>query len=122
MRNIAKNDVTGRYIKSEPPNSAFRDGWDHIMNNKKKKMNRKLILASATWCGPCHGLKKRLQDNNLYDKVEIKDADKDQDFFKNHGIKSVPRLVIMDGDNEVESIQGIDDIYKAISDHSKNYD
>ena len=117
MGNIAKNDVTGRYIKSEPPTSAFRDGWDFIESNKKKKMSKKLILASASWCGPCHGLKKRLQDNNLYDKVEIKDADKDRDFFKDHNIKTVPKLIIIDDTDEVESIQGVDDIYKAISDH-----
>ena len=30
MRDIAKNDITGKYIKSEPPNQAFRDGWDNI--------------------------------------------------------------------------------------------
>lgn len=117
MGNIAKNDVTGRYIKSEPPTSAFRDGWDFIEKNKKKKMSKKLILASATWCGPCHGLKKRLQDNNLYDKVEIKDADKDHEFFKEHSIKSVPILVIIDSEKNVESVQGVDDIYKAIVDH-----
>ena len=34
MLNIAKNDITGRYIKSEPPNQTFRDGWDEIFTKK----------------------------------------------------------------------------------------
>ena len=37
MRDIAKNDITGKYIKSEPPNQAFRDGWDNIFAKKTPK-------------------------------------------------------------------------------------
>ena len=36
--NIAQNPITGKYIKSEPPNQAFRDGWDNIF--KKKNIKR----------------------------------------------------------------------------------
>lgn len=32
--NIAKNDITGRYIKSEPPTSAYRDGFEAAFNKK----------------------------------------------------------------------------------------
>jgi hypothetical protein len=34
MREIAKNDITGRYIKSLPPNQVFRNGWDEIFAKK----------------------------------------------------------------------------------------
>ena len=117
MNNIAKNDITGKVIKTEPTNSKFREGWDNIFN-KEAITTSKLILASATWCGPCHGLKKRLKDNNLYDKVEVKDADKDRDFFKEHNIKAVPRLIVIKDTGEIEQIQGADDIYKSISNYA----
>jgi hypothetical protein len=32
--NIAKNDITGRYIKSEPPTSSYRDGHDAAFGKK----------------------------------------------------------------------------------------
>lgn len=34
MLNTAKNEITGRYIKSLPPTQAFRDGWDNIFAKK----------------------------------------------------------------------------------------
>jgi predicted thioredoxin/glutaredoxin len=74
----------------------------------------KLILASASWCGPCQVVKARLQSENLMDRVEIKDADIDGAFFKDHGIKSVPRLLVIDGETVVETVQGSEDIIKRI--------
>ena len=32
--NVAKNDITGRFIKSEPPTSAYRDGHDAAFKKK----------------------------------------------------------------------------------------
>jgi predicted thioredoxin/glutaredoxin len=74
----------------------------------------KLILASASWCGPCQVVKARLQSENLSDRIEVKDADTDISFFKDHGIKSVPRLLVIDGKTVVETVQGTEDIIKRI--------
>ena len=74
----------------------------------------KLILASASWCGPCKIIKSRLQSENLIEKVEIKDLDADYAFFKTNGIKAVPRLLVMDGETVVEVIQGAEDIIQRI--------
>lgn len=74
----------------------------------------KLILASASWCAPCQAIKTRLQSENLSDRIEVKDADADISFFKENNIKSVPRLLIMDGETVVETIQGSEDIVKRI--------
>lgn len=74
----------------------------------------KLILASAGWCGPCKAVKMRLKSEDLIDSVEIKDADVDIAFFKENNIKSVPRLLVMDGDRVVEVVQGSEDIIKRI--------
>ena len=74
----------------------------------------KLILASASWCSPCRTVKSRIESENLHNNVEIKDADEDVTFFKENNIKSIPRLLGMEGDNIKEVIQGVDDIIKRI--------
>jgi predicted thioredoxin/glutaredoxin len=74
----------------------------------------KLILASASWCGPCQVVKAQLKADNLTDKVEVKDADVDIAFFKENNIKSVPRLLVMEEEKVVDIIQGTEDIIKRI--------
>jgi glutaredoxin len=73
----------------------------------------KKTLATSQICGPCHVLKNTLQKLNI--EVETKDFinPENMSWFIKHGIKSVPRLVIEDGDN-VEIIQGIDDIVERL--------
>jgi hypothetical protein len=69
-------------------------------------------IATSTTCGPCTVLKNKIKQLNL--TVEVKElSTENMDWFIKHSIKSVPRLVIEDGDN-VEIIQGIDDIIAAI--------
>lgn len=72
-------------------------------------MSKIKTLASSSTCGPCMVIKKKLQALGI--EVPIKDASKveDHEFFKKHNIKSVPRLVVEDGE-EVTVIQGYDDI------------
>ena len=86
---------------------------DLVILEKNKKM-KKLVLASATWCAPCQGLKSRLQSASMIDRVEFKDADIDVAFFKEHNIKSVPRLLIMNDDVVDEFVLGIEEIYSRI--------
>lgn len=84
-------------------------------NDMQEQSGKKLILTTATWCGPCYGLKKRLEKDGFYSKIEIRDADKEQPFFREHNIKSVPTLLIIDSDANTEYVQGVEDIYKAIA-------
>lgn len=109
--NIAKNDVTGRYIKTEPPNQAYRDGWDNIF---KKKL--KLILASAGFCGPCKMLKTRIDTENL--NVEIKQMEDDIEFFRQYNIKTVPRLLVFKGSELIDTVSGSDQILQRIRDEA----
>jgi predicted DsbA family dithiol-disulfide isomerase len=75
-------------------------------------MKTKILATSAT-CGPCFTLKARIEKEKL--EVEIKDYTNPEniEWFKKHGIRAVPRLVIEDGDN-VEIIQGIEEIIEAL--------
>lgn len=75
---------------------------------------KKLILASADWCGPCKMIKARLKSENLLKKVELKDADVDVTFFRENNIKSIPRLFVVEDDKVVNMIQGVEEIIKTI--------
>jgi len=76
----------------------------------------KLTLLTNSTCGPCFMLKNKIEAKKM--KVETKCfSDPDNiEFFRKHEIKSVPRLVVEDGD-KVEIIQGMDDIIAKISQH-----
>lgn len=106
------NDITGDKIQSKIFSAQGRENFDAIF--RKKQTMKKLVLASATWCGPCQGLKSRLQTENLLDRVELKDADVDITFFKDNNIKSVPRLLVMNGDVVDEFVIGVEEIYSRI--------
>ena len=80
----ARNDITGDEIKSKSLSQQGRENYDFIF--RKPKQMKKLVIASATWCGPCQVVKSRLKSENLTDKVEIKDADVDIAFFREYNV------------------------------------
>jgi len=71
------------------------------------------ILATSATCGPCHLLKARLEKLEL--TVEIKNYNDPQniEWFKKHGIRNVPCLVV-ETDTTVELILGVEDIIEKI--------
>lgn len=108
----AKNDITGDLIKSKATSKEYRDNWDKIFK-KDKKMN-KLLLLTASFCGPCQLLKSKLQKEGLLDKVELINMEDNQEPFKKYGIKSVPRLIVENSDGPLEVIQGSEEIIARI--------
>jgi glutaredoxin len=77
----------------------------------------KLILATSKFCGPCHLIKRKLQDDNL--EVETIDMEENTDKFRHYGVRSVPRLLIVENEEVTEVIQGSDEIIKKIKEHVK---
>ena len=75
----------------------------------------KLILATSKFCGPCALLKRKLQDDNL--EVETIDMEENTDKFRQYGVRSVPRLLIVENEEVTEVIQGSDEIIKKIKEH-----
>lgn len=75
----------------------------------------KLVLTTAEWCGPCKAIKEQITKNNY--NVDIKDFDQDKDFFKEHGIKSVPTLLVFDDDNLASKVNGTDAILDVIKEN-----
>jgi glutaredoxin len=76
------------------------------------------LLTNKT-CGPCTVVKNKLKALNIeVDTKDFSNAD-DQEIFRKHNIRSVPRLLIEDGESDVQIIQGIDDIVDAIKKHKE---
>jgi glutaredoxin len=71
------------------------------------------FLATSTFCGPCGLLKEHL--DSIGAEYEIVDLIKDTAFFTQHNIKSVPCLVIEDGNN----IMGVQAITDWFNDNAK---
>ena len=60
-------------------------------------MTKKLITAS--WCSPCKMLKGKLAAAKI--TVDLVDAEEEAQYVEDLGIRSVPTLVIEDGDQVV---------------------
>lgn len=70
----------------------------------------KYKLVTATWCGPCKTLKSQLAEDRI--EVDIIDADENVEYLREHGIRSVPSLIV---EGEVKEIvtSGIFEYLKA---------
>jgi glutaredoxin len=78
----------------------------------------KLILATSSFCGPCHILKRKITDEKL--EVETVEMESDPSLFKKYSVRAVPRLLVIEDDVLQESVQGIEDIIKKIKEHAKD--
>lgn len=77
----------------------------------------KKTLLTNNGCGPCSVVKSKLAKLGLEVDTKNYSIEEDKEFFHKHNIKSVPRLIIEDGDT-VKIIQGIDDIVEAVKNDS----
>lgn len=107
-----RSPITNDEIKSKALSKQGRENYDFIF--RKKKQMKKIVLASASWCGPCSALKSRIAKEGL--NVEIEDMDSNPDFFKNFNIRSVPQLVVFN-EGSFELISGSEDIFKHIKEN-----
>jgi thioredoxin 1 len=68
---------------------------------------KQLLKFSASWCGPCQALSTTLKEQDDWG-IEIKEIDIDDqlDLAAKYGIRSVPTLIIVEGDKEVKRMTG----------------
>lgn len=59
----------------------------------------KLLVFSATWCGPCKAFKPTLQQLDQ-DRIEYIDIDEMPEIREDYEVKSVPTVILVDEDGE----------------------
>jgi len=69
-------------------------------------MNR-VLRFTASWCQPCKTLAKNLESVNSNIPIEVIDIDVHSDLAVDYGIRSVPTLVMLDGNTEVKRFVGV---------------
>lgn len=68
----------------------------------------KVIDFWAEWCPPCKAIKASLDEleNELGIEIERLNADENRDMLKKFGVQSIPTLIILRDDVEVDRIVG----------------
>lgn len=75
----------------------------------QKQGKKVLVDLWAPWCGPCKSLIPRLENmDEKYENVEFVkvNVDEDRSYAQGLGIRSVPTVIIFDGDIEVGRLTG----------------
>jgi thioredoxin 1 len=68
---------------------------------------RKILYFTASWCAPCKALSPimdSLQGQINFDKIDV---DSNTDLSTQYGVRGVPSLVLLENDNEVGRLVGV---------------
>ena len=67
---------------------------------------KRILRFTASWCGPCQGLAMNLETASLDLPIEVIDIDIHSDIAQEYGIRSVPTLIMLDGNIEIKRLIG----------------
>jgi thioredoxin 1 len=67
---------------------------------------KRILRFTASWCGPCKTLAENLERAQLKMPIEVIDIDVHEDIANQYGIRSVPCLVMLDGNIEMKRMIG----------------
>lgn len=70
-------------------------------------MDKRIIRFTASWCQPCKMLARTLEDIKTEIPIQVVDIDEKQEYAIEFGIRSVPTMVMMDGNIEVKRLVGM---------------
>jgi thioredoxin 1 len=68
---------------------------------------KKIIRFTASWCAPCKALAQTLENIETNIPIEVVDIDVHSEIATEYGIRSVPTLVMLDGDIEMKRMTGV---------------
>lgn len=70
-------------------------------------MSKKIVAFKASWCGPCKALQPTLEEiKEEGHEVMMVDVDEDSELAQQHGIRSVPTMVLLEDGTEVHRLIG----------------
>jgi len=69
-------------------------------------MSDRILKFSATWCGPCGALTKALHNVDVGVPIEEVDVDEQTELAVRYGIRGVPTLVFLRGEQEIDRKRG----------------
>lgn len=67
----------------------------------------RVIRFTAPWCQPCKQLANILDEIETQVFIEVIDIDERSDVAMDFGIRTVPTLVMLDGNTEVKRMSGL---------------
>ena len=67
----------------------------------------KVVRFTASWCAPCKGLAMQLAPVETDVPIEVVDIDEQMDRAAAAGVRSVPTMVMYDGDTEIKRVSGV---------------
>jgi thiol-disulfide isomerase/thioredoxin len=70
-------------------------------------MDKRVLRFTASWCGPCKSLAKNLEEVNSNVPIEVVDIDVSSDIAVEYGVRGVPTLVMLEGNNEIKRLVGM---------------
>jgi len=68
---------------------------------------KRILRFTASWCQPCKSMAMMLEEINADIPVEVIDIDVHSEIAMEYGIRSVPTLVMKDGNIEVKRMTGV---------------
>jgi len=68
---------------------------------------KRILRFTACWCQPCKSMAMMLEEINAVVPVEVIDIDVHSELAMEYGIRSVPTLVMKDGNIEVKRMTGV---------------
>jgi thioredoxin 1 len=86
-----------------------------VSHVKDKKMDKRVLRFTASWCGPCKSLAKNLEEVNTSVPIEVIDIDVSSEVAIEYGVRGVPTLVMLEGNNEIKRLVGMQPL-KALED------
>jgi thioredoxin-like negative regulator of GroEL len=67
---------------------------------------KRILRFTASWCGPCKSMAMNLETANLGFPIEVVDIDTHPEIAQEYGIRSVPTLVLLDENTQIDRIIG----------------
>jgi putative thioredoxin len=70
-------------------------------------MNKTILYFSAPWCGPCKTLGPTMDKLSGLFNIRKINCDVDTEMAAKYSVRSVPTLVLLDGDKEINRVTGV---------------